>query len=253
MFTSKSMKAIAAVLCLVILTGCVALHRVEGVWTGLNGELLDLRNSFVVQPERLKHPPKYAPVESCNYRVDVVRDGRSLDPISFPLTIKSVRDRLLVSYEYGSPASTAIIDTRGRIHDFNFVDVFFGDRWDSESLPNKISKLRQSLGPEPGWLNQIQLLFPELNSRALLPGDRLGVLHDVGKGSVWGHYVYRGRSIVAGRSAIMGDVLRSSPALNGQPFNYGFGLFDEDTFVPLLVIFMLAPDSYIKVQRTECP
>lgn len=250
-FTRQAPVAILAI----TLAGCVSYPIVGGHPSVLSSDAVGLRTT-VVTATPLGRRPAYQPVPSCRYQQEIYRGGRLADSSVVKVEVAKARERLLITWRDGGEPSTAIIGRDGKLFSYNFMSRINGERWNSDNAQRKYAELRASSPPGMRWLNEIEVYYPTWVARGSNPGSTLGVVHD-DTGAVWGEFVYQGKASVKGQRGILADFIRRNPN-NGRPYNYGFAVFDQVTFAPLVVItgtpYRDATQvSSVRIWRLGCP
>lgn len=255
MGTKELVRSAAMMFLVATLTSCATYSIIGGNQSVLTGEAVAMRTVFVtIAP--LARRPAYLPAASCRYQQESFRGGRSSGASIAKLEVKAVRDRLFLTWKDSGPDSTALIGRDGKLFDFNYASTLDGERWTSENFSQKSADLLRQYGPEAHTLNQVELLFPRLVTRGYAPGSTLGSIHDE-TGVVWGEYIYRGMATVKGNRGILADLVRRDPG-DGRMYSFGYSVFDEATFAPLVVVYGTGNRSptgisSIHIWRLGCP
>jgi hypothetical protein len=192
----------------------------------------------------------YGPVEGCIYRA-VTTDpaGRHSDR-TLELSIRPVRERLLVSLAAGPQTSTALIGSDGRMYDFNLSGL--GAPANPETYPALASKraaeLRGAGARDAYVLNELGVYFPRYAAAVMNPGQSVATILDE-NGRTWGRYVYRGTASHKGRDALLLDVVRVLGAPSQPEQTAGFALIDARQMVPLLLVLDSGGKIHLEQQR----
>lgn len=243
--------------CLAALSGCVSYPIVGGNPSTLTGEALALRTT-AINAAPLRRKPSYQPVKACRYQQEIYFGGSLRDSSVAKAETKAVRNRLLITWkEANGEPSTAIIGHDGALFDFNFYSPIDGDRWTSENFKKKSAEQRAEYGARSRTINGVERLYPKWSAaQGVQPGATLAVVHD-DAGGVWGEYVYRGTATIKGNSGVLADLVRRS-SIDGGTYTYGFSVFDEATFAPLVAVLSTGATGTNQVSavhqwRIGCP
>ena len=201
------------------------------------------RSSLAIKKTQYSSPLVYASDINCEYKETSKEFGSSESSVySINLSITSVGDKSLVVMEYlGKYKSTALIDPRGKLIDFNFIDPKDGKRTTSETYQERIgeqrSSLDESLRSRAQFVNPFSLFMPEFHKISQLSVNKSVANITMEDGQNWGEYVYRGLSQYNGRSVIVLDLVRIPPTLSDSTaVLYGYNLIDAETKLPVLTV-----------------
>jgi hypothetical protein len=195
--------------------------------------------SLALRAEGIPALPRYRAVSLCRYN-GRMSDGMHTQSDSQTITVRRVRDRLLVTSVIGSEQSTALISQLGQRFDFNAADAA-GPRL----TPDEFGKVQGESGP---GMNNMDLYIPPYISGPAQPGQIVSVLRD-GTGTVQAAFVYRGLATFQNREAILLDLVRSSSGADiGRTI--GYSIVDRARALPLL--FEAAGNPSIRVEQIEC-
>jgi hypothetical protein len=176
----------------------------------------------------------YAPIEGCGYRAVITDPGRRYDDHGQELTVRPVRDRLLVTLAGGGQTSTALIGGDGRLFDFNLGGP--GPPANAETWPAlakaRAAALRSAGASDPHVLNHLAVLFPHYSVAMLNPGATVASVPDE-SGQPWARFVYRGTTSHQGRDGLLLDLVRG--AGTGEQ-TVGFSLVDARAMIPQLLV-----------------
>jgi hypothetical protein len=188
------------------------------------------------------------PIEGCSYRT-VITDpaGRHADR-SQELTLRPVRDRLLLSLAGGGRTSTALIGSDGRMFDFNLGGP--GAAMNAETWPalarQRADELRAAKSRDPHVINELAVLFPHYGAAVLNPGATVAtVQHE--SGQPWARFVYRGTTSHDGREMLLLDLVRDAGRAGQQ--TVGFSLVDARRMIPRLLVLDSSYKIHFEQQR----
>jgi hypothetical protein len=193
----------------------------------------------------------YTPVEGCTYRIVLTDPAGRHGDRSQELTIRGVRDRLLVSLAGSGQTSTALIGSDGRMFDFNLAGL--GAPANPETYPalagKRAAELRAAGASDPHVLNELAVLFPHYSTAVFNPGQTAAGIEDE-NGRGWGRYVYRGTVSHKGGDALLFDLLRTSVVAGRQAERtVGFALVDARKMIPLLLVLDSSYKIHFEQQR----
>jgi len=199
----------------------------SGTRSGMGEERTRIRSQLAITAVSLAERLTYRPVQACSYRVKMgSADGEWSEGIQ-QVSLRRVRDRLLITAVQGGNTSTALIGNDGQVHDFN-VSLVDGERTNSEVFFGGAHGDRDAMA-----INPINLAFPHYVSPRLGVGEMTGFVQHQ-SGWPWARYVYRGTTTYRGVDAIVLDLL--SQVENdgrGQPLTIGFAVIDRRNSMPL--------------------
>jgi hypothetical protein len=230
-------------LVITVLGGCQGTPLlVAGLPTAMDPADNAQRQQLAVNPVPTPTSLVYAPIKSCSYQVRQVDADGAEKLIRSTVSVKRVKDRLLVVETADGKVSTVLINASGKILDFNKVDPNSSRRVTSETFDTEShrqldelkAKNPKALGAHV--IQDISLVTPEFMAARLNVGDTAAVVK-AEDGSVWGTYLYRGVADRAGSAAIVLDlthVLESAPQYG--PVLVGYALFDSKTMLPLTLV-----------------
>jgi len=196
----------------------------------------------------------YVPVKGCTFTETRQPIGEPAQVIAVKVSIKKVRDRLLIVSNENGDSSTALIGRNGKIYDFNTADPSDHHRVTTESYSSdvdaKLAKLREhniTAAANPHVINEFSVLVPEYFAKSANPGDTVAVVY-AEDGSIWANYVYRGMTHFHGADAQVMDLIRLMPnAASYGPIMIGFDVVDVRTRMPLLIVI----DAGMKVRLEQ--
>jgi len=235
---SSARRGVLAVLASAALAGCQTMQGAASPSSStMDSANLLLRSQLAVVPQPIPRLPLYASVARCIYHQVSTRATAVPSDTRFELSIRPIRDRLLITLREGARASTALIGPDGTLHDFNLIDVE-GRRWTMEGY-----------GPGVGngkLINQFMVAFPRYQQSLWNVGDSVAeVLSQDGTG--WGHYVYRGLTTYGGSEAAVLDLV---VPVEGRLVQVAFNVVDIRTMTPVLNIFDAG--SSTRLERERC-
>lgn len=195
--------------------------------------------SLVLRPEAIPALPRYRAVSLCRYS-GRMSDGLHTQSDAQTITVRRVRDRLLVTSTIGSEHSTALISQSGHRYDFNAADA--------TGLRLTPEEFRAAQGQGGPGMNNMDLYIPAYISGGAQPGQIVSVLRD-GTGTVQAAFVYRGLATFQNREAILLDLVRSSGGADiGRTI--GYSIVDRARALPLL--FEAAGNPSIRAEQIDC-
>lgn len=195
--------------------------------------------ALALRAESIPSMPRYRPVSSCQYSARM-SDGITTQTDSLALTIRRVRDRLLVTSVVGAEQSTALISQTGRRYDFNAAD-----NGGPRLTPEELSRVKNPNGPA---MNNIDLFIPSYISGPISPGQVVSQMSD-SSGTVQAAFVYRGLATFHDREVILLDLVRSSGG-NDVGRTIGFSIVDRERALPLL--FAAGGNPSMRSEQTDC-
>ncbi|MEI9852281.1 MAG: hypothetical protein WDN24_17105 [Sphingomonas sp.] len=210
------------------------------------------RSSFVVDPRPFVGPATYTAVGQCSYFQESSMPGaptRETDTI----TVRNVRDRLLVTIIGLNGTSTALIGPDGKLHSFNLVDAN-GVRRTRENAgvlaSEEAERYRAQLGRSAHSVNSFSSVYPHYIKLSWVPGDIVAQLNSEDE-ILWASHIYRGLTVYKGRSVALIDIVRIQPgSARRGPLVVGWSLVDPATMAPLL--FTLDSGAKVRIERISC-
>jgi hypothetical protein len=191
--------------------------------------------------------PLYRPVAGCTYRALATDLGGRDSDRPVELTVRPVRERLLVSIVAGSSTSTALIGGDGRMFDFSLAGqggVVNPETWTSIAR-QRAESYRRAGRKGAHVFNDISLIVPLYLPARFDPGAVVAILADE-EGGIWARHVYRGITAFAGRQALLFDLLGPG----GVDHLVGFALVDPATMLPLALI--LDTGQKLRFEQLAC-
>jgi hypothetical protein len=209
------------------------------------------RQDLDVEARSVARPP-YRPVPGCTYRALATDLGGRGSDRPVELSVRPVRERLLVEIAAGSEISTGLIDRDGRMFDFSLVGqgvVVNPETWTSIAK-ERAESFRRAGRENAHVFNELSLIVPHYLPARLSPGATVAILADE-DGGIWARHVYRGMTAFGGRQALLFDLLGSaapSPVRADQLV--GFALIDPATMLPLALI--LDTSQKLRFEQLAC-
>jgi hypothetical protein len=243
---SSMVHALAAAAALAALAACQSTPKgPSGPPTTMAAANVQFRTALPVEPTPLR-AAFYRQLPRCSYAVGRALTGKPATRKDVALTIRPVRDRLLITLQEGGEASTALIGADGTMHDFNLRDDE-GVRWTSDDYGARAARLAaQGAG---SVINQFTAMFPRYQQGPWMVDAPVAEVHDQ-TGAVWARYYYRGLTNSHGRRAAVLDMLSATSA-NGTPLLTGYNIVDAESLVPLLYVFQT--HNEVRFERLSCP
>ncbi len=210
------------------------------------------RASFAITATPVVGPIRYAAVGQCAYLQN------STAPAAPPseqisITVRTVRNSLLVTIVESKGTSTAIIGTDGSLQTFNLVNAAGGRDTPSnynQRAADAAARYTAQYGSTAHMINNFAAVYPHYLKPSWNPGDTVATLESEG-GRPWAVHVYRGITSYKGRRAALIDIVRtldSAPAAG--PLVVGWALVDTTTMAPLL--FALDAGWKARLERLSC-
>jgi len=244
---------------------CVGAFALSGCSGGLQlprlptGETLSMtapsvreRSSFAVEPRPFVGPATYTAVGQCSYHQESSIPGTPPQETA-TITVRNVRDRLLVTMIGSSGTSTALIGIDGTLHSFNLIDANGVRRTqdNADALARRDAAAYQARsGPSAHIINSFASVYPHYIKRSWAPGDVVARLNSE-DGVLWATHVYRGMTIHKGQAAALIDIVRLQPgSARLGPLVVGWALVDPATMAPLL--FTLDSGFRVRIERIAC-
>ncbi|HEV7658217.1 MAG TPA: hypothetical protein VGO55_00070 [Allosphingosinicella sp.] len=197
-----------------------------GTRSGMGYERTEIRSQLAIAPVSFPQRPTYRPVQACVYRVVMGTAEGEWSEGTQQVSIRRVRDRLLITVVQGGNTSTALIGDNGQVYDFN-VSLVDGVRTNREAFFGGSHGNRDAMA-----VNPINLAFPHYALPRLSVGEMTGfVQHE--SGWPWARYVYRGTTTYHGSEAIVLDLISQGETAGGEPLTVGFSVIDRRTWMPL--------------------
>lgn len=234
---------------------CTGAEAMPGRWKpGLSKVNARTRAALVIAADAMSHSLVYAPAAPCTYRSTFTLYGQDPQVRISSVSLKPVRNRLLVSMLGPGENSTVLIDRSGMLYDFNLVNMN-GTRSTSEDYQaganEQAARTREKYGASSHAINDFTILYPHFIAGRRQVGDVVAEIADE-SGSLWGTYVYRGTTSYAGRQAVVIDLVHKLETRPDKPpVAVGFNILDASTLAPLLLV--LDAGSALRVERISCP
>jgi hypothetical protein len=241
-----------AMLLALAMSGCAIVPEVPSLPpSAMSPAYTQFRQSLDVEARSIARPP-YRPVEGCTYRALATDlDGRTSDrPVE--LSVRPVRERLLVSMAASSERSTALIGGDGNMFDFSLASrggVVNPESWTS-TAKERAESFRRAGRKDAHVINDLSLIVPHYLPGRFDPGATVAVLADE-DGRNWARHVFRGTTTFNDRQALLFDLLGSdaSPS-DGADHLVGFALVDPATMLPLALI--LDTSRKLRFEQLAC-
>lgn len=196
--------------------------------------------------------PLYRPVQGCTYRVFGTDLGARDSDRPVDLSVRPVRERLLVSIAAGSETSTALIGGDGKMFDFSLAAqgvVVNPETWTSIARERALS-FRRAGREDAHVVNDLSLIVPHYLPARFNPGATVAILADE-NGGIWARHVYRGMTAFSGRQALLFDLIGSAGPPSARADNLiGFALVDPATMLPLALI--LDTSRKLRFEQLAC-
>jgi hypothetical protein len=252
--TPKPEQRFAALALLLALAtcGCAILPQVPSLPpSAMSPAYTQFRQNLDVQARSIPRPP-YRPVQGCTYRALATDLGGRNSDRHVELSVRPVRERLLVSMAASSERSTALIDGDGHMFDFSLAGpggVINPETWMSTSKEQAAS-FRRAGREDVHVINDLSLIVPHYLPARFDPGATVAILTDE-EGRSWARHVYRGTTSFDGRQALLFDLLGStaSPSVQADQL-VGFALVDPATMLPLALI--LDTSQKLRFEQLAC-
>ena len=207
------------------------------------------RRKLGVETRSIDRPP-YRPVPGCTYRATGLGGHDSDRPVE--LSVRPVRDRLLVSIAAGAETSTALIGGDGRMFDFSLPRqgrVVNPESWASFAR-ERAESLRRAGREDPHVINELSLIVPHYLPARFDPGATVAIVADE-NGAIWGRHVYRGITVFGGRQALLFDLLGPAALPQARADHLiGFALVDPATMLPLALV--LDTSQKLRLEQLAC-
>lgn len=241
----------------ILLSGCAATTTLlDGQPSAMTAADNSMRVQLNITQERATLPA-YRPVRKCLFKESQISlDGKETE-ISSQLSVRNVKERLLFVFKSNMDTSTAIVSKTGKIYDFNVINQINKRRENVENYTNNVNqtvaKLNSKNDPNVSnahVINDFSLKFPDHKITELSHGDIVSFIFDEDE-NIWGKYRFRGTSIFAGKKTAVLDLLhifQSAPQIGEVVV--GFGVFDLQTSLPLLVV--LDAGFHYKLEQVSC-
>jgi len=181
--------------------------------------------------------PSYRAVPGCTYRALGTDLGGHDSDRPVELSVRPVRERLLVSIAAGSETSTGLIDAEGRMFDFSLAGqgvVVNPETWTSVAK-ERAETFRRAGRSDAHVVNELTLIVPHYVPDRFNPGATVAILSDE-DGGIWARHVYRGITDFGGRQALLFDLLGPAAPPDRADQLVGFALVDPSTMLPLALI-----------------
>jgi hypothetical protein len=243
--------ALATLLALAV-CGCAIVPEVPSLPpSAMSPAYTQFRQNLDVEARSTPRPP-YRPVQGCTYRALATDLGGRNSDRPVELSVRPVRERLLVSMAASSERSTALIGSDGHLFDFSLASpggVINPETWTSISKERAESFRRAGL-KDAHVINNLSLIVPHYLPDRFDPGATVAILADE-DGRSWARHVYRGTTAFGGRQALLFDLLGSaaSPSVPADHL-VGFALVDPATMLPLALI--LDTSQKLRFEQLAC-
>ena len=233
--------AALAMLLALALCGCALLPGRHGrpslPPSAMSPAYTQFRLNLDVDARPIDRPP-YRPVPGCTYRTLATDVGGRDSDRPVELSVRPIRERLLVSIAAGSETSTALIGDDGRMFDFSLAGqggVVNPETWTSFAR-QRAESLRRAGRADVHVFNDLSLIVPHYLPSRFNPGATVAILADE-EGKIWTSHVYRGITAFGGRQALLFDLLGSTapPPVRADRL-VGFALVDPATMIPLALV-----------------
>lgn len=220
------------------LCGCTMLPKSGSLPPSvMSSAYTEFRESLDVKKRSMARP-LYRPVPDCTYRVLATDPGGRDSDRPAEVSVRPVRERLLVSIAAGSETSTALIGEDGNMFDFSLAGqgaVVNPETWTS-TAKERAESFRRAGREDAHVVNELSLIVPHYLSDRFNPGATAAILADE-EGGVWVRHVYRGTTTFRGRQALLFDLLGSGPTAPGTAEHLvGFALVDPANMLPMALI-----------------
>jgi hypothetical protein len=238
-----------------ILTGCGGLAPLsDGQISAMDASNNRLREQFVLQRQPLPRQLSYRPIRDCRYVEKTTRINGSVTRVVEDATVKSVRDRLLITFNDGKHVSTALISYTGRIYDFNIFNQSDRTRVNTDDYSayarREAEDARGAYGPTSHAINGLVTLIPEYLDGRRTPNEVVAYIFDE-TGSVWARFIYRGMTWYKGSNAFLIDMVRTMQSVSpGEDVLVGFNVVETRTLMPLLQV--MDAGTKVHVERSYC-
>jgi hypothetical protein len=101
-------------------------------------------------------------------------------------------------------------------------------------------------------INPIDFLVPEFKVlRLYKPGTVVSEVK-TSTGTLWGEYIFRGKSTYAGRKVFVLDLKRTEPSYPSKSFLLGYSFIDVSTLLPVYVAVEAGQKSVSILQSCGC-
>lgn len=172
------------------------------------------------------------------------------------ITVKPIRNRLLITVTSGAVSSTILIDQQGKLFDYNIVDMVTGKRTTPESFAiyarTSLAEVRAKYGPNVSGAHIIkgESWLPMFVKTSADVDDTIANLL-AEDDSVWGAYVYRGTTWYHGTAAAVIDITRKLDSRpRDAPVVIGFDIINLKTMLPMLHV--LDAGSTFRLEQMVC-
>lgn len=232
--------------------GCAILPEVPSLPpSAMSPPYTQFRLNLEVEARSIPRPP-YRPVQGCTYRALATDLGGHTSDRPVELSVRLVRERLLVSMAASSEKSTALIGSDGQIFDFSLSSpggVINPETWMSAAR-ERAESFRRTGRKNAHVFNDLSLIVPHYLPGQFDPGATVAILADE-DGRSWARHVYRGTTTFGGRQALLFDLLGSAALPSAQTDQLvGFALIDPATMLPLALI--LDTSQKLRFEQLAC-
>jgi hypothetical protein len=241
------------------LDGCSVLTTLpDGQPSAMDDQNNRIRSQLAITASPLGASLKYHPVKNCSYDDTENQAGIGVQQFHIDVSVKPVRNRLLITANNGKSISDALITPTGKLLEFNLTDDQDNTHTTPETYQNRVDQTVAKLDPQyykglshPHALNNFSLKFPEYSAPIHNPGDIAAVIIDEAN-EQWGAYRYRGVTQIDGTTAAVLDITRVFPDYSERgPSLVGFELIDLRTMLPVLFV-MQGVGFEVRMQRSNC-
>ena len=242
-----------------LLAGCSSLAVVTklptGEWSVMEGKNNRLRAKLSVTPVPLPQQITYSPFDTCVYRgLAVDLDGQPME-FEREVALRQVEDRLLIAYVDRGATSTALIDRRGKLIDFNTVQLD-GFRSNAETFPPYAAAKSVALRRQPHVfahaINELKLAYPHFDTGQRHVDSVVAVVTDEDD-RPWAHFVYRGLTTHNGVTAAVLDLTKPDRMdVRGPRLTIGFSVVDITRGIPLIYVFDSGSVARLRVELAHC-
>jgi hypothetical protein len=252
--TLKPERRCAALAMPLLLTvcGCAILPEAPSLPpSAMSPRYTQFRLNLDVEARSVPRPP-YRPVQGCTYRALATDPGGRTSDHSVELSVRPVRERLLVSMAASPERSTALIDGDGQMFDFSLASgggIINPETWTS-TAKEQAQSFRRAGREDAHVINDFSLIMPHYLPGRFDPGATVAILTDE-DGRSWARHVYRGTTSFGGRQALLFDLLGSTASPSAQTDQLvGFALIDPETMLPLALI--LDTSQKLRFEQLAC-
>ena len=217
-----------------MLCGCMAVTQLpDGQTSIMSAQGNQERTNLVISPVPTPAALTYRPLKSCTYRSSSVGFGVDQTQSTGEISVRRVRDRLLLVDDSNGKKSTFLMSPSGKIYDFNNIN----------------SKGVQTTGDTQAAY-QYSIFFPEFTTGLLRPGDTAATIR--GKdGKVAGSYQYRGTTTYHGSTGYVLDYVALAPNTPYGAVVAGFSIIDTKSMLTSHLLIAVQ-DSRLQVDMDSC-